>query len=52
MAVARTADAVGVMGEDCQTTVRLSGSLGDYWEGQKSEFYLKLRKAPRRIIPS
>lgn len=41
MAVARIADTVGVMGEDCPTAVRLYGSPEDYWGGQKSEFCLK-----------
>lgn len=38
MAVDRTADAVGVMGEDGQTAVC---SPESYWRRQKNESYLK-----------
>lgn len=38
MAVARTADCVGVMGEDGQTAVC---SPESYWRRQKNESYLK-----------
>ena len=41
MAVTRTADSAGVMGEGCQTAVRLYGSTEGYWGGQKNEFYVK-----------
>ena len=52
MAVARTADIVGVMGEEGQTTARLYSSPEHYWGGQKGDFYLKWRKTPRRRILS
>jgi len=35
MAAARTADAVGVMGEDCQTAVRLCALQGVTGEGRR-----------------
>lgn len=38
MAVARTADTVGAIGEDCQTAVRLYGPQKITGEGRKVNF--------------